>query len=91
MNKLPEMPCPPGWNEDEWAFKARRLEICYNCEHHFLDETHPDPMHRTGWRINCAECGCSSYQMSHDLNAQRCPLGKWILWSDWEKIKASEQ
>lgn len=91
MKKLPEMPCPQGWNKDEWNFKVHRLEICYNCDSHFIDNVSDDPLYMTGNRLVCGECSCSSYRMCHDIHVQRCPLKKWPLWEDWEKIKVEKK
>lgn len=77
MVKLPTTPPPPGYILGDWDLRLQRVEICINCEHHFLDDSEDDPNERVFYRTHCAECACSSYMMSGDVYRQRCPLNKW--------------
>lgn len=84
MKKLPLTPPPPGYVLGDWDFRLHRVEICINCEHHFEDDSDPDPNNdRDFYKAFCGQCACSSYRMSGDIHKQRCPLGKWPLWNDW--------
>jgi len=91
MKKLPTTPPPPGYILGDWEFRLHRVEICYNCEHFFLSASDDESPNRVFFRAHCAECACSSYAMSGDRNRQRCPLNKWPVWSDWEKLKEKNE